>query len=868
MPSWAASIALLVRSDLESVHQSGQSSPPITMSPSRRRPLSKRYARIGFRERPETVAKLPIRRAMVRSPRHNIVRGNQGRGLADPGIGTTDGVVEMPMKAGATAAAAAAKVLPPRATPRWTVMLAPSPPPGTSSIVEAAGDLLTELNEEEEEEEDDDEEEGDEDGDDEDEDDETPAQAVAKALAPVAASKAMAATSSDPTSPDPVGGVAGGTGGARTVYDILFGTPSAFDRLQALISESQDEKKASKAMQARETMAAAMMREWRERSYLERQAFFAAVRAARGEWPDADSTPDGLCLDLLESFALTADGKQTAAVFGGVLRCEQTALDILLTQQAQWYTNLAVREAPLCRLALEEMPDSEALQELTASFCTWFGRYVSRFLEATREARQIVCPGRRATPLEPTEQQGALATRLMALTREGEEGGEGTSDLMFVKVERLKFWARADADVGPSMAAVAAAATAAAAGFAAEDEFQAPLGSPQTLAAQHARSASADEMPTASKAARCRPIALMLADVASGRFAGQPQSADASIETGCACAPFWLSPPTSEQVLTQMLVLLNLTACLPRMLAFDGDAAEHAVALAPFLYERLGIRVVVSSIELPLVMQEDIDDMNMPMYFATFSPSTCLFASPFQWNATPLLQIKGSSVDLVRRLYEAMDTWYRSSGAWRQAAGDGRPAPLAVLLPGGKWRLCVPIAPDGSKSGGGLVVEELSGARDGAPAAPLAAAAAAAATSGQFVWKPPSDDESAPPVGKPGLLLVEREEVPFADADALALHQLRRQPAGPLVPVPLLAEGSLDLYDFAATEARPSVSDLKWMLAALPAVAEFLDEHWARVTEMLYKKQTAPTRSHVHARSGVQVRWPPPTPEELGAELL
>ena len=37
---------------------------------------------------------------------------------------------------------------------------------------------------------------------------------------------------------------------------------------------------------------------------------------------------------------------------------------------------------------------------------------------------------------------------------------------------------------------------------------------------------------------------------------------------------------------------------------------------------------------------------------------------------------------------------------------------------------------------------------------------------------------------------------------------------------------------------------------------------------MLYKKQTAPTRSHVHARSGVQVRWPPPTPEELGAELL
>jgi len=840
------------------------------MSPSRRRPLSKRYARIGFRERPETVAKLPIRRAMVRSPRHNLVRGNQGRGLADPGIGTTDGVVEMPMKAGG-AAAAAAKVLPPRATPRWTVMLAPSPPPGMSSIVEAAGDLLTELNEEEEDEdEDEDEDEGDEDGDDEDEDDETPAQAVAKALAPVTASKAMAATSSHTTSPDPMGGVAGGTGGAGTVYDILFGTPSAFDRLQALISESQDEKKASKAMQARETMAAAMMREWRERSYLERQAFFAAVRAVRGEWPDADSTPDGLCLDLLESFALTADGKQTAAVFGGVLRCEQTALDILLTQQAQWYTNLAVREAPLCRLALEEMPDSEALQELTASFCTWFGRYVSRFLEATREARQIVCPGRRAKQLEPTEQQDALATRLMAIAREGEEGGEVTSDLMFVKVERLKFWARADADVGPSPAAVAAAAAAAAAGFAAEDEFQAPLGSPQTLAAQHARSASADEMPTASKAARCRPIALMLADVATGRFAGQPQSADASIETGCACAPFWLSPPTSEQVLTQLLVLLNLTACLPRMLAFDGDAAEHAVALAPFLYERLGIRVVVSSIELPLVMQEDIDDMNMPMYFATFSPSTSLFASPFQWKATPLLQIKGSSVDLVRRLYEAMDTWYRSSGAWRQAAGDGRPVPLAVLLPGGKWRLCVPIAPDGSRSGGGVVVEELSGARDGAPAAPpaAAAAAAAAAASGQLVWKPPSDDESAEPVGKPGLLLVESEEVPFADADALALHHLRRQPAGPLVPVPLLAEGSLDLYDFAPTEARPSVPELKWMLAALPAVAEFLDEHWARVTEMLYKKQTAPTRSHVHARSGVQVRWPPPTPEELGAELL
>ena len=104
-----------------------------------------------------------------------------------------------------------------------------------SSIVEAAGDLLTELNEEEEDEdEDEDEDEGDEDGDDEDEDDETPAQAVAKALAPVTASKAMAATSSHATSPDPMGGVAGGTGGAGTVYDILFGTPSAFDRRKSV----------------------------------------------------------------------------------------------------------------------------------------------------------------------------------------------------------------------------------------------------------------------------------------------------------------------------------------------------------------------------------------------------------------------------------------------------------------------------------------------------------------------------------------------------------------------------------------------------------------------------------------------------------
>ena len=65
-------------------------------------------------------------------------------------------------------------------------------------------------------------------------------------------------------------------------------------------------------------MATAMMREWRDRTFAERQAFFAAVRAARGEWPDADSTPDGLCLDLLESFSLSSDGEQTAAVFGGV----------------------------------------------------------------------------------------------------------------------------------------------------------------------------------------------------------------------------------------------------------------------------------------------------------------------------------------------------------------------------------------------------------------------------------------------------------------------------------------------------------------------------------------------------------------------
>ena len=121
-------------------------------------------------------------------------------------------------------------------------------------------------------------------------------------------------------------------------------------------------------------MCDSLTRKWRALSFLERQGFFACVRAARGEWPDANSTPDGLCLDLLESFALTACGNQTAAVFAGVVRGDRGAVETLLSQQMQWYTNLYERDHLHARLAVEEMPDEDELAEIVGHFCDWFGR--------------------------------------------------------------------------------------------------------------------------------------------------------------------------------------------------------------------------------------------------------------------------------------------------------------------------------------------------------------------------------------------------------------------------------------------------------------------------------------------------------------
>ena len=100
-----------------------------------------------------------------------------------------------------------------------------------------------------------------------------------------------------------------------------------------------------------------------------------------------------------------------------------------------------------------------------------------------------------------------------------------------------------------------------------------------------------------------RPYALMLADVGGGRFAGQAQLATNAIAVEEGCDAYWSEPPTSEQLLTHFLVLLLITKGMPRMLAFDGESAHHAAALAPFLWHELQVCVVVSSIELPLVLQ-------------------------------------------------------------------------------------------------------------------------------------------------------------------------------------------------------------------------------------------------------------------------
>ena len=68
--------------------------------------------------------------------------------------------------------------------------------------------------------------------------------------------------------------------------------------------------------------------------------------------------------------------------------------------------------------------------------------------------------------------------------------------------------------------------------------------------------------------------------------------------------------------------------------------------------------MVVSSIELPLVLQDDVDDMNEGLYDAAYvdlcREGRSLYAGTFLWSATPMLDTPGVSTSILRKLYEVL----------------------------------------------------------------------------------------------------------------------------------------------------------------------------------------------------------------------
>lgn len=147
------------------------------------------------------------------------------------------------------------------------------------------------------------------------------------------------------------------------------------------------------------------------------------------------------------------------------------------------------------------------------------------------------------------------------------------------------------------------------------------------------------------------------------------------------------------------------------MLAFDGDSAGHVYSLAPFLYDTLGIRVVVSALELPLVLADDFAEMMSQFYdlhSARHANGGLYRSTQFPWHATSLLEGSGMSVKLLRTFYQSVDE------AWcfgEQSTPPRAPATgyeLGVLVPGHPWRKGVPLGRHTQAVGGGMVIEDYS----------------------------------------------------------------------------------------------------------------------------------------------------------------
>ena len=231
--------------------------------------------------------------------------------------------------------------------------------------------------------------------------------------------------------------------------------------------------------------------------------------------------------------------------------------------------------------------------------------------------------------------------------------------LVFVSVERLKLWLRADASAAGGTAGVT-----------------------QVVAGKN-----------------YRPYSLIPTDVHGGGFVGGSLIAQQMISNA------WWHAPAVPDVLLQLLRVLERSGCLPAMVAFD-DADPHLYALGSYLFTRLGIRLVGSSLELPLLYRDDHDMLSTRLAEAMVDDSPHFATAVWQIRASRLVSVaepaRGLLADseLLRALYAG------AAAFWRSGATKACRAKLGVLVPGFAWRLGVPTGWSLEPHAGGFMIDE------------------------------------------------------------------------------------------------------------------------------------------------------------------
>lgn len=604
-----------------------------------------------------------------------------------------------------------------------------------------------------------------------------------------------------------------------SVFAAFFSRESAYDVLQAKLLRLHDEGSEQEAAMIHDQLFAEidrMGRVWSKMDFLGRQRFFMAVRASRRQWPEEGQGPayaggpDGLLLDLFEHAALSADGEKAFDCFVGTAKSMCGARQHLITRTEFWYKLLEDRELPLAVKCLAEKPSKEVMEDDAIDFCLWLARYATRWLEAIgKDPELVVCnealvlshfaPRRLSStqhgPFIPTPEHARLAQAVASLASR-----HGSCKLAFIKVERLKMWIKAEAEDAAALGGRVIAGTT------------------------------------------YRPFSLQFVDVCEGEMIGQLQAATMLDERPLPGLPklehFSLAAPTPGELLSTLLVMLRMVEKLPNVLAFDCAASEHAAALSPFLFNTLRIRCTCSSLELPIMMQDTFDELNEPVY-DDCSENKMLAPSPFQWKATPLLETKGATVDLVDRFHAAAAA-YSVSKVW----GDCR-VKLGVLVPGSPWRLGVPMGWSGQIAHGGFAIDE---------------------------YTSPTNPEPLQMSAMPGFMMMTEDNVPFADVDAAEEHGFQVEDG--LYPVPAFC----DTESMTFSLRRPGALDLTWMIAALPAVTAFIEKHGftktqtaRHLTERL-ESTGAERMTYAIEETGVVVCFPPPScewmPDRPGNDLI